>query len=105
MTYPKNYALLNEEEMEYTTGGVNSIVTTLCSLGVGLLSYMNIANIGAIAGQVQKEYPDLYPEEEGTLNGNLIIDSTVAYFTSPMGALLGLANLGVAAGYVYCLLN
>ena len=136
MTYPANYAILNDEEMEYTTGGeitsstitavlnvtmtalaiasavktvtnainggsVNSLLSTVCGTGAGLLGYMNVANIAGIAAQIQNAYPEQYPEEDGTINGNLIIDSSLVYFTSLGGALMGLANLGLAAGYVY----
>ena len=36
MDYPKNYALLTEEEMEYTTGGVSSLddIRALRSMGL-----------------------------------------------------------------------
>lgn len=110
MTYPNSYALLSEEELEYTTGGaldaetvgnwistamnvtmgvlaivnvvnaikkgqISSVLASVLGTGAGLLAYVNIANIGAVAAQVQKQYPEKYPEEEGTINGNLMIDS------------------------------
>lgn len=136
MTYPNSYALLSEEELEYTTGGaidaetvgnwisvamnvtmgvlavvnvvnavrngqVNSVLASVLGTGAGVLAYVNIANIGSIAAQVQQQYPDAYPEEEGTINGNLIIDSAKIYFSSLGGALFGLANVGAAAGALY----
>ena len=109
MTYPNSYALLSEEELEYTTGGaldaetvgnwistamnvtmgvlaivnvvnaikkgqISSVLASALGTGAGLLAYVNIANIGSVAAQVQKQYPEQYPEEEGTINGNLMID-------------------------------
>ena len=136
MTYPNSYALLSEEELEYTTGGaldaetvgswistamnvtmgvlaivnvvnaikkgqISSVLASALGTGAGLLTYVNIANIGAVAAQVQKQYPEQYPEEEGTINGNLMIDSANIYFSSLGGALLGVANVGAAAGALY----
>ena len=136
MTYPSSYALLSEEELEYTTGGaidaemvgsllstamnvtmgvlavvnvvnavrngqVNNVLASVFGTGAGVLAYVNVVNIGSIAAQVQKQYPDAYPEEEGTINGNLIIDSAKIYFSSLGGALFGLANVGAAVGAVY----
>ena len=107
MTYPNSYALLSEEELEYTTGGaldaetvgnwistamnvtmgvlaivnvvnaikkgqISSVLASVLGTGAGLLAYVNMANIGAVAAQVQKQHPEQYPEEEGTINGNLI---------------------------------
>ena len=130
MTYPNSYALLSEEELEYTTGGaldaetvgnwistamnvtmgvlaivnvvnaikkgqISSVLASVLGTGAGLLAYVNIANIGSVAAQVQ------YPEEEGTINGNLMIDSAKIYFSSLGGALLGVANVGAAAGALY----
>ena len=101
MTYPNSYALLSEEELEYTTGGaldaetvgswistamnvtmgvlaivnvvnaikkgqISSVLASALGTGAGLLTYVNIANIGSIAAQVQKQYPEQYPEEETT---------------------------------------
>ena len=136
MTYPNSYALLSEEELEYTTGGaldaetvgnwistamnvtmgvlaivnvvnaikkgqISSVLASALGTGAGLLAYVNIANIGAVAAQVQKQYPEQYPEEEGTINGNLMIDSAKIYFSSLGGALLGVANGGAAVGALY----
>lgn len=98
MTYPNSYALLSEEELEYTTGGaldaetvgnwistamnvtmgvlaivnvvnaikkgqISSVLASVLGTGAGLLAYVNIANIGSVAAQVQKQYPEQYPEE------------------------------------------
>lgn len=105
MDYPKNYVLLTEEEMEYTTGGVSSLVPMALGIGASLLAYLNVASIATVAAQIQQQYPDAYPEEDGTINGNLIIDSTKVYFTSLGGALCGIANIACAAGYAYFLLS
>jgi hypothetical protein len=136
MTYPNSYALLSEEELEYTTGGaldaetvgnwistamnvtmgvlaivnvvnaikkgqISSVLASVLGTGAGLLAYVNIANIGSVAAQVQKQYPEQYPEEEGTINGNLIIDSTLTYFSSVAGIGMGLLNIAAGVGTVY----
>ena len=136
MTYPNSYALLSEEELEYTTGGaldaetvsnwistamnvtmgvlaivnvvnaikkgqISSVLASALGTGAGLLAYVNIANIGAVAAQVQKQHPEQYPEEEGTINGNLIIDSTLTYFSSVAGIGMGLLNIAAGVGTVY----
>lgn len=113
MMYPEHYASLTEEEMEYTTGGafnlssttVTNLLMTVCATATSLLAYVNVVNVGSVAAQLKKEYPDAYPEEEGTLNGNLIIDSAKVYFTSIGGAVFGIANIATAAGYLYLLLR
>ena len=111
MEYPKNYALVPEEEMEYITGGklstsVNpkALARTVLGVAASFLATLNVGNIAGVAAQIQKAYPEEYPEEEGTINGNLIIDSSVVYFRSLGGALLGLTNVAAAAGYVYFML-
>ena len=88
-----------------SSGSITGLMATVCGLGTTVLGYLNISSIGAIAGQIQKAYPEQYPEEGTTLNGTLIRDSALVYFSSPIGALLGLANIGTAAGYVYCMLK
>ena len=88
-----------------SSGSITGLMATVCGLGTTVLGYLNISSIGAIAGQIQKAYPEQYPEEGTTLNGTLIRDSSLVYFSSPIGALLGLANIGMAAGYVYCMLK
>lgn len=136
MTYPNSYALLSEEELEYTTGGaldaetVGNWISTAMNVTMGVLAIVNVVNaikkgqissvlasvLGSRCGsaglcehcehrlccaQVQKQYPEQYPEEEGTINGNLMIDSAKIYFSSLGGALLGVANVGAAAGALY----
>lgn len=100
MTYPNSYALLSEEELEYTTGGaldaetvgnwistamnvtmgvlaivnvvnaikkgqISSVLASVLGTGAGLLAYVNIANIGSVAAQVQKQYPGAVPRRRG----------------------------------------
>lgn len=105
MTYPKNYEPLAEEEMEYISGGLTinwgALGAALLGVGTSALAYLNIANIANTAVQLQKDDPDKYPEPEGTINGNLIIDATVSYFTSAGGVLMGLANVAAGVGTVY----
>lgn len=95
----------SRREAPISSGSITGLMATVCGLGTTVLGYLNISSIGAIAGQIQKAYPEQYPEEGTTLNGTLIRDSSLVYFSSPIGALLGLANIGTAAGYVYCMLK
>lgn len=80
INYPKNYAPLAEEEMEYTSGGLSinwmALGSTVMGLATSMLAYLNVSNIAGVAVQLQKKDPEKYPEPEGTINGNLIIDST-----------------------------
>ena len=103
--YPKNYAPLAEEEMEYISGGLTinwlALGSTALGLATSALAYLNIANIAGVAVQLQQNDPDKYPEPEGTINGNLIIDSTLTYFSSVAGAGMGLLNAAAAVGTVY----
>lgn len=111
MEYPRAYALLTEEEMEYTTGGLTiavdpkGIAQTLLGLASSFLATLNVANIAGVAAQIQRAYPDNYPEPENTVNTQLLVDSSIVYFSSVGGALLGLVNVGTLAGYVYCVLT
>ena len=79
INYPKNYAPLAEEEMEYTSGGLSinwmALGSTVMGLATSMLAYLNVSNIAGVAVQLQKKDPEKYPEPEGTINGNLIIDS------------------------------
>jgi len=96
INYPKNYAPLAEEEMEYTSGGLSINWMALGSTVMGLAS-----NIAGVAVQLQKKDPEKYPEPEGTINGNLIIDSTLTYFSSVAGIGMGLLNIAAGVGTVY----
>lgn len=81
MIYPESYAHLSDEEMEYVSGGLSlninwwGLASTAAGLGTTMLVYLNIANIAAISAQLQQQDPDKYPEPEGTINGNLLMDS------------------------------
>ena len=48
-----------------------------------------------------EEEAEKYPEPEGTINGNLIIDSTLTYFSSVAGIGMGLLNIAAGVGTVY----
>lgn len=63
--------------------------------------YLNVSNIAGVAVQLQKKDPEKYPEPEGTINGNLIIDSTLTYFSSVAGIGMGLLNIAAGVGTVY----
>ena len=91
--------------MEYTSGGLSinwmALGSTVMGLATSMLAYLNVSNIAGVAVQLQKKDPEKYPEPEGTINGNLMIDSAKLYFSSLGGALLGVANVGAAAGALY----
>lgn len=87
------------------SGNISSLLATACITGASALSYLNFTNIGGVAAQLQKMYPERYPEDGDTLNGNLIIDSALVYVASPIGALLSVANVAATAGYLYLLFN
>ena len=101
INYPKNYAPLAEEEMEYTSGGLSinwmAMGSTVMGLATSMLAYLNVSNIAGVAVQLQKKDP----EPEGTINGNLIIDSTLTYFSSVAGIGMGLLNIAAGVGTVY----
>ena len=101
INYPKNYAPLAEEEMEYTSGGLSinwmALGSTVMGVATSMLAYLNVSNIAGVAVQLQKKYP----EPEGTINGNLIIDSTLTYFSSVAGIGMGLLNIAAGVGTVY----
>ena len=105
ISYPKNYAPLAEEEMEYTSGGLSinwmALGSTVMGLATSMLAYLNVSNIAGVAVQLQKKDPEKYPEPEGTINGNLIIDSTLTYFSSVAGIGMGLLNIAAGVGTVY----
>ena len=50
MTYPNSYALLSEEELEYTTGGaldaetVGKWISTAMNVTMGVLAIVNVVN-------------------------------------------------------------
>ena len=71
INYPKNYAPLAEEEMEYTSGGLSinwmALGSTVMGLATSMLAYLNVSNIAGVAVQLQKKDPEKYPEPEATL--------------------------------------
>ena len=107
MIYPESYAHLSDEEMEYVSGGLSlninwwGLASTAAGLGTTMLVYLNIANIAAISAQLQQQDPDKYPETEGTINGNLLMDSVKAYFSTVPGVVMGLVNAAAGVGTVY----
>ena len=105
INYPRNYAPLAEEEMEYTSGGLSinwmALGSTVMGLATSMLAYLNVSNIAGVAVQLQKKDPEKYPEPKGTINGNLIIDSTLTYFSSVAGIGMGLLNIAAGVGTVY----
>ena len=74
---------------------------TVMGLATSMLAYLNVSNIAGVAVQLQKKDPEKYPEPDGTINGNLIIDSTLTYFSSVAGIGMGLLNIAAGVGTVY----
>ena len=105
MEYPKNYASLGAEEMEYTGGGFDIDWSAVASLALGAgtmaLGYMNVAGVGSMAASIKNAYPEEYPEPDGAINLPLMRDATLVYFTSPSGLALGALNLACAVGYAW----
>lgn len=105
MTYPTNCALLTQEEMEYTTGGFSinwgGLAATLMGTVTSALAYLNVANIAGVSEELKKQAPEKYPEPEGTINGSLLLDATVAFYTTVPGVMLGLLTVGAGVGTVY----
>ena len=61
INYPKNYAPLAEEEMEYTSGGLSinwmALGSTVMGLATSMLAYLNVSNIAGVAVQLQRRTP------------------------------------------------
>ena len=59
INYPKNYAPLAEEEMEYTSGGLSinwmALGSTVMGLATSMLAYLNVSNIAGVAVPLQKK--------------------------------------------------
>ena len=55
INYPKNYAPLAEEEMEYTSGGLSinwmALGSTVMGLATSMLAYLNVSNIAGVVAR------------------------------------------------------
>ena len=76
-------------------------MTPFQAVCTALAGTVGTGNIAGVAVQLQKKDPEKYPEPEGTINGNLIIDSTLTYFSSVAGIGMGLLNIAAGVGTVY----
>ena len=59
INYPKNYAPLAEEEMEYTSGGLSinwmSLGSTVMGVATSMLAYLNVSNIAGVAASCRRK--------------------------------------------------
>ncbi|WP_302276346.1 hypothetical protein [Faecalibacterium prausnitzii] len=102
MKYPKNCAILTEEEMEYTTGGTNGLIIGSWVIwgvtAIGMLAY-NVS----ISNKMVEENPDKY-NDSAESQTQLVKDLRKEFFRHPMGWLIatgcvaGIA-MGILGGY------
>lgn len=102
LQYPKEYNLLNEEELEYTGGGSDAdfmLALAAGSLaGVIVSSVVYILNGENIRNRKKAENPEKYlPDTDAAKRKLLADDSKEELMTSPLGAisLAGFAVSGV----------
>ena len=106
LQYPKEYNLLNEEELEYTGGGSDANVALV---GIGFVGNIvcalaSNAYRGAISKKLKEKDPEKYqPAADGSV-WPLAQDTLKTYFTSVGGILITfgtIASFGcIAAGTV-----
>lgn len=102
LQYPKEYNLLNEEELEYTGGGSDAdFMLALAAgglAGVIVSSVVYILNGENIRNRKKAENPEKYlPDTNAAKRKLLAADSKEELMTSPLGAisLAGFAVSGV----------
>lgn len=102
LQYPKEYNLLNEEELEYTGGGSDTdFMLALAAgglAGVIVSSVVYILNGENIRNRKKAENPEKYlPDTDAAKRKLLADDSKEELMTSPLGAisLAGFAVSGV----------
>lgn len=71
MNYPKNYAVMTEEEMVYTTGG---------STGVGVLVLSSVLMVGGLAGAIVSSA--MYNNKLNQIKAELKAESPEEYSSS-----------------------
>lgn len=111
MKYPKNYALLTEEEMEYTTGGsVLGVVLLAGGLTVGVFAgMMSSRYMAQLQTELKEKHPEKYlPETEETAKA-LKADAQLAYNDSAAGLavnlLAGASGFCIGFGFVDVVLS
>lgn len=111
MDYPKNYALLKEEEMEYTTGGSTlGAVLLVGGLAGGIFAgMMSSRYLNQLQAELKEKHPEKYlPETEETTK-TLKNDAQLAYNDSAAGLavnlLAGAAGLCIGYGFVDVLMS
>ena len=98
LRYPKEYNLLNEEELEYTGGGSDADFMLALAAGVIVSSVVYILNVENIRNRKKAENPEKYlPDTDAAKRKLLADDSKEELMTSPLGAisLAGFAVSGV----------
>lgn len=101
MNYPKNYAVLAEEEMEYTTGGsVLGVALMVGGLAGGICgSILYNKKLDEITAGLKAQNPEEYSSDDVLTDvwktQKLSVDAKLQLNTSPEGLALNLAQ-GVA---------
>ena len=98
MKSPKNCAILTEEEMEYTTGGMSGLLFNTCMVGMLVFEFVNIANWSATGARLQKENPEKYPKGGVKENVALMKDAAAEYASSSFGATMLTLNVACVVG-------
>ncbi len=108
LNYPETYRPLSEEEMEYVSGGAVQTERTITPLfavaasGITMLvlEYVNIANLAVEEKKLKKENPEKYTPESVKTNLQLFKDAWEPYFSTHLGATMGVLNAAAAALFV-----
>ena len=92
LQYPKAYNFLNEEELEYTTGGSDADFMLALAIGglAGLVvsSVVYVVNGENIRNRMKAEHPEKYlPDTDYAKRKLLADDSKEELVTSPLGAI------------------
>ncbi len=105
LNYPKTYQTLTAEEMEYASGGAIKTELTITPLfavaasGIGMLvlEYVNLANIAVEEKKLKEENPEKYTPAGVKTNIQLFKDAWEPYFSTHLGATMGVLNAAAAA--------
>lgn len=99
MNYPKNYAMLAEEEMEYTTGGGVLGIALLVGGVAGTIysSVMYTNKLNKITADLKAQHPEEYSSSDDILadawrSSKLSVDAQLQLEASPEGLALNVAQ-------------
>lgn len=105
LNYPETYQLIPQTEMEYLTGGAVKTELTITPLfavaasGIGMLvlEYVNLANLAVEEKKLKEENPEKYAPTSVKTNVQLFKDAWEPYFSTHLGATMGVLNAAAAA--------